>query len=91
MLLNIPMTPAVLIDMAKQKSGLEMQKMAEELGYHKSRITQIKKGTCALSATEIKYYSSKAGLPFEETICELELMRNPAAAKVWGVEPALNP
>ena len=84
MLLNIPITPAVLIDMAKSKSGLELQQMANELGYDKTRITKLKRGACALSATEIKYYASKAGLPFEETIGELEIARDPTAAKVWN-------
>lgn len=84
MLLDITITPARLIDMAKDRSGLELQEMAADLGYHKSRITQLKKGTCALTPTEIKYYSEKAGLPFEQTIYELELAKNPAAAKVWG-------
>ena len=84
MLLDFTITPARLIDMAKDRSGLELQEMAADLGYHKSRITQLKKGTCALTPTEIKYYSEKAGLPFEQTICELELAKNPAAAKVWG-------
>lgn len=83
MLLDITITPARLIDMAKDRSGLELQEMAADLGYHKSRITQLKKGTCALTPTEIKYYADKAGLPFEQTICELELAKNPAAAKVW--------
>ena len=84
MLLDITITPARLIDMAKDRSGLELQEMAADLGYHKSRITQLKKETCALTPTEIKYYADKAGLPFEQTICELELAKNPAAAKVWG-------
>lgn len=83
MLLNIPITPAVLIDLAKQKSGLELQQMADELGYDKTRITKLKKGSCALSATEVKYYSSKAGLPFEATVGELEIARNPAAEVIW--------
>lgn len=70
LLLDITITPARLIDMAKDRSGLELQEMAADLGYHKSRITQLKKGTCALTPTEIKYYSDKAGLPFEQTISE---------------------
>lgn len=91
MLLNFAITPARLIDLAKDKSGLELQEMASEMGYDKTRITKPKNGKCALTRTEIKYYSSKAGLPFEETICELEMMKNPVAAKVWGVERAMNP
>jgi len=91
MLLNFAITPARLIDLAKDRSGLELQEMASEMGYDKTRITKLKNGKCALTPTEIKYYSSKAGLPFEETICELEMMKNPVAAKVWGVEPAMNP
>jgi len=85
MLLNLSITPARLIDMAKDRSGMELQTMATELGYHKTRITQLKKGTCALTPTEVKYYTDKAGLPFEQTICELEVLKNPAAAKVWGI------
>lgn len=66
--------------------------MAQELGYDKTRITKLKNGKCALTPTEVKYYADKAGLPFEQTICELELWKNPAAAKVWGVElSAANP
>lgn len=91
MLLNFAITPARLIDLAKDRSGLELQEMASEMGYDKTRITKLKNGKCALTPTEIKYYSSKAGLPFEETICELEMMKNPVAARVWGVEPAMNP
>lgn len=90
MLLNFAITPARLIDLAKDRSGLELQEMASELGYDKTRITKLKSGKCALTPTEIKYYSSKADLPFEETICELEMMKNPAAAKIWGVENAMN-
>lgn len=86
MLLNIAITPAKLIDMAKDRSGMELQEMAEELGYHKTRITQLKKERCALTPSEIKYYADKAGLPFEQTICELEVHKNPAMAKVWGIE-----
>lgn len=83
MLLDFAITPARLIDMAKDRSGLELQEMAAELGYDKTRITKLKNGKCALTPTEIKFYSDKAGLPFEQTICELELAKNPAAAKVW--------
>lgn len=86
MLLNIAITPAKLIDMAKDRSGMELQEMAEELGYHKTRITQLKKERCALTPSEIKYYADKAGLPFEQTIRELEVHKNPAMAKVWGIE-----
>jgi len=83
MLLDFAITPARLIDMTKDRSGLELQEMAAELGYDKTRITKLKNGKCALTPTEIKFYSDKAGLPFEQTICELELAKNPAAAKVW--------
>ena len=85
MLLNLPITPARLIDMAKDHSGMELQAMAAELGYAKTRITKLKAGACALTPTEVKYYADKAGLPFEQTICELEMLRNPIAAKVWGM------
>lgn len=92
MLLNLPITPARLIELAKDKSGMELQEMAAELGYSKTRITKLKTGACALTPTEIKYYSSRAGLPFEETICELEMAKNPTAARVWGVQTtAANP
>lgn len=92
MLLNVPITPARLIELAKDRSGMELQAMAAEMGYSKTRITKLKTGSCALTPTEVKYYSDKAGLPFEETICELEVMKNPAAAKVWGIElTAANP
>lgn len=91
MLLNFAITPASLIELAKDRSGLELKDMAEELGYDKTRITKLKNGKCALTPTEIKYYSSKAGLPFEDTICELEMVKNPVAAKVWGMEHAMNP
>lgn len=84
MLLNFQITPATLIDLAKGKSGMELKAMAEELGYDKTRITKLKKGGCALTPTEVKYYADKAGLPFEETICELEMAKNPIAAKVWS-------
>ena len=83
MLLDFTITPARLIDMAKDRSGLELQEMAAELGHDKTRITKLKNGKCALTPTEIKYYSDKAGLPFEQTICELEIAKNPEAAKVW--------
>lgn len=83
MLLNVAITPEVLIDMAKQKSGLELQQMAQELGYSKTRITKLKKGACALSPTEVAYFTSKAGLPFMETMKELEIAKNPDAAQVW--------
>ncbi|MDA8456146.1 hypothetical protein M4R22_15360 [Acidovorax sp. GBBC 3334] len=86
------MTPAVLIAMAKDRSGMELQEMAEEMGYHKTRITQLKNERCALTPSEVKYYADKAGLPFEQTICELEIHKNPAMAKVWGRElAAANP
>ncbi|GKS96165.1 hypothetical protein [Acidovorax sp. SUPP2825] len=64
---------------------MELQAMAAELGYNKTRITKLKAGSCSLTPTEVKYYSDKAELPFEETICELEVMKNPAAARVWGI------
>ncbi|WP_146749265.1 helix-turn-helix domain-containing protein [Paracidovorax anthurii] len=90
--MNFTITPTRLIDLAKYKSGMELQEMAQELGYDKTRITKLKNGKCALTPTEVKYYADKAGLPFEQTICELELWKNPAAAKVWGVElSAANP
>ena len=85
MLLDFTITPARLIDMAKDRSGLELQEMAADLGYDKTRITKLKNGKCALTPTEIKYYSDKAGLPFEQTICELEIAKNPAAANTWKV------
>lgn len=92
MLLNIPITPATLIDMARRQSGMELQEMADELGYHKTRITQLKNERCALTPSEVKYYADKAGLPFEQTICELEIHKNPNMAKVWGIElAAINP
>ena len=38
MLLDFTITPARLIDMAKDRSGLELQEMAADLGYDKTRI-----------------------------------------------------
>lgn len=83
MLLNVSITPAMLIDMAKTHSGMQLQDMAGELGYDKTRITKLKKGSCALSPTEVKYYSDKAGLDFYETLIELETQRDPANEKFW--------
>ncbi|MCS4510887.1 hypothetical protein [Xylophilus ampelinus] len=86
MLLNFAITPTSLIEMAKDRSGMELQSMASELNYRKDRITKLKNGKCALTATEVYYFSQKAGLPFAETIKELELAKRPELAHVWGEE-----
>ena len=49
MLLDFTITPARLIDMAKDRNGLELQEMAADLGYDKTRITKLKNGKCALT------------------------------------------
>ena len=83
MLLEITITPSVLIDLAKERSGVQLQDMAEELGYHKTRITKLRKGECQMTPTEIKYYSEHAGLDFMEVLEAFELQRNPDAESIW--------
>jgi len=84
MQLNISLTQRVLIDLAKTASGMELQAMAAELGYDKSRVNKWKSGDCKMSPTEVLYFTDKAQLDFEETLGDLEVARDPKTAELWS-------
>jgi len=81
--LDIAINTANLIELAKIKSGKQLQEMAEELHIDKTRISRLKTGRLALSLTEGFYFSRLAGIPFEEVARELEQKRDPETSQVW--------
>lgn len=84
MLLDFTITPTSLIERAKEVSGMELQAMARDLGYDKTRITKLKAGTCAMSASEVKYYADKADIPFGIALAEMETAKRPELSGVWA-------
>jgi len=78
----------MLIELARQRSGLSQQAMSIELNIHRSRLTKLKSGVCALTPTEGYYFAMRAGLPYEETMAELEVARDPANAAIWKLTSA---
>jgi ribosome-binding protein aMBF1 (putative translation factor) len=81
--LKISINPANLIELAKIKSGKQLQEMAEELHIDKTRISKLKSGRLSFNITEGFYFSKLAGIPFEEVARELEQKRDPETAVVW--------
>lgn len=81
--MDIAITTANLIELAKIKSGKQLQEMAEELHIDKTRISRLKTGRLALNLTEGFYFSRLAGIPFEEVARELEKKRDPKTTEVW--------
>ena len=74
-----------LIDTAKEKSGLALGAMAEEMQISQVRISEWKKGKYRPAASQIIYLAERAGLPAIETLANLESESNPAMAQFWKV------
>ena len=79
--LNISIDTPTLIDLAKRKSGMRLQDMADEMHISQPRISEWKsqKKGAEPSADQIAYLASKAGLPIIETLIALR----PQWAHVW--------
>lgn len=78
--MEITITTPVLIELAKVKSGMQLQQMAEELEISKSRFTEWKTAKAEPSAEVIAYLADKADLPILDTLMTLK----PRVAKAWA-------
>lgn len=77
-----------LIDTAKEKSGMTLGAMADEMHISQVRISEWKKGKYRPSASDIAYLAEKARFSVLETLAELEAQQRPELAAVW--QRALN-
>ena len=73
-----------LIDLAKNKSGMSLGLMAEELGVRQERITEWKNGKFAPSAGVLAYFAEKADLPVLQTVAEIEVQLDNRFAHIWA-------
>lgn len=72
-----------LIDAAKNKSGLQLGQIAEEMHVPQARISEWKKGKYRPAASQIIYLADKAQLPAIEVLAEFETETHPEMAGFW--------
>jgi len=72
-----------LIDTAKERSGLPLGAMADEMHISQVRISEWKKGKYRPGASQIIYLAEKAQLPAIEVLAEFEAETHPEMASFW--------
>ena len=73
----------ILIELARENSGLSLGELAEEIGKNRNRISEWRTGKQIPDANEIAYFANKAGLPVLETVAEIEASMNSRYAPIW--------
>ena len=69
----------MLIERAKQRSGMTLAQMAEEMGVSKARVSEWRNGRFEPGVEEVAYFADKAEVPILETVMTLK----PRMASVW--------
>lgn len=72
-----------LIDTAKEKSGLPLGAMADEMHISQVRISEWKKGKYRPGASQIIYLAEQAKLSPIEVLAEFEIETHPEMAGFW--------
>lgn len=72
-----------LIDLAKERSGMTLGQLADDLGKNQNRISEWRVGKATPDAGTIAYFANKAGLPVFETVAEIEAQLDKRHAPIW--------
>lgn len=72
-----------LIDAAKNKSGMQLGQIAEEMHIPQAKLSEWKKGKYRPGASQIIYLAEKAELPAIEVLAEFEIESHPEMAIFW--------
>lgn len=72
-----------LIEAAKEKSGLQLGAMAQEMQISQVRISEWKKGKYRPGASQIIYLAERAELPAIKILAEFEAETHPELAGFW--------
>ncbi|WP_290901851.1 helix-turn-helix transcriptional regulator [Aquabacterium sp.] len=81
--MQIELDVRLLIDLARQKSGMSFGEMAKDLDRSQSRISEWRSGRVKPDANEIAYFATKAGLPVLQTVAEIEAKLDERYASIW--------
>ena len=81
--MQIELDVRLLIDLARQKSGMSFGEMAKDLDKSQSRISEWRSGRVKPDANEIAYFATKAGLPVLQTVAEIEAKLDERYASIW--------
>lgn len=81
--MQIDLDVRLLIDLARQRSGMSFGEMAKELDRSQSRISEWRAGRVKPDANEIAYFATKAGLPVLQTVAEIEAQLDDRYASIW--------
>lgn len=81
--MQIQLDVRLLIDLARQKSGMSFGEMAKDLDRSQSRISEWRSGRVKPDANEIAYFAAKAGLPVLQTVAEIEAQLDDRYASIW--------
>jgi transcriptional regulator with XRE-family HTH domain len=72
-----------LVDAAKQRSGLPLGTMADEMNISPVRISEWKRGKYRPGPSQIIYLAEKAQLPAIQVLAEIETQTSPQFAECW--------
>ena len=72
-----------LIDAAKNKSGMQLGQIAEEMHIPQAKLSEWKKGKYRPGASQIIYLAERAELPAIKILAEFEAETHPELAGFW--------